>query len=56
MGAVAMPLKGQDEIASALTNLGFRGPELERVMQQLSPDVSFEDGVREALRLLGGAR
>jgi Holliday junction DNA helicase RuvA len=56
VGAMAMPLKGQDEIASALSNLGFRGPELERVMQQLSPDVSFEDGVREALRLLGGAR
>ncbi len=56
VGATAMPLKGQDEIASALSNLGFRGPELERVMQQLSPDVSFEDGVREALRLLGGAR
>jgi len=56
MGAVAMPLKGQDEIASALTNLGFRGPELERVMQQISPELSFEDGVREALRLLGGAR
>ena len=56
VGASPLPLKGTEEIASALANLGFRGPELERVMQQLSPEVSFEEGVREALRLLGGAR
>lgn len=70
----AMPLDGQTsilhEISSALLNLGFRTPEIERVMTALEardvggtlkgtsgePALTLEDGVRFALQTLGGMR
>lgn len=70
----AMPLDGQasilHEISSALLNLGFRAPEIERVMTALETrdsngaevgtankqELTLEDGVRFALQTLGGMR
>ncbi len=67
----AMPLTGQasilHEISSALLNLGFRAPEIERVMSALDAreagretaldsSLTLEDGVRFALQTLGGMR
>jgi Holliday junction DNA helicase RuvA len=66
----AMPLEGQasilHEISSALLNLGFRAPEIERVMTALetreatvsstAQALTLEEGVRFALQTLGGMR
>lgn len=42
----------QQEILSALVNLGFRSNEVEEVVGALPADVEFEQGVRESLRQL----
>ena len=42
----------QQEILSALMNLGFRSSEVEEVVHALPSDIEFEQGVRESLRQL----
>lgn len=59
LSAMAMPLN--EEIASALQNLGFRPQEVERVLARwrethAGQDLTFETGVRYALQTLGGGR
>lgn len=53
----AQGLKGRgfqarDEIVSALSNLGFRLAEIEKVVDAMPPETSLEEGVREALRAM----
>jgi Holliday junction DNA helicase RuvA len=38
------------EAVSALVHLGYKRGEAERMMRSISPDVSLEDAIREALR------
>lgn len=47
-----MPVHSHKEILSALTNLGFRGAEIETVISSLPEDIDFEQGVRESLKRL----
>ena len=42
----------QQEILSALTNLGFRSAEIETVISNLPDEIDFEQGVRESLKQL----
>lgn len=44
------------QILSALTNLDFRSQDVETVLSGFADDISFEDGVREALAILSGAK
>lgn len=39
-----------EEALSALVNLGYKRAEAERVVESLSPDLSLEETIREALR------
>jgi Holliday junction DNA helicase RuvA len=44
------PSTRNDEAISALTNLGYRRSDAERVLGGIAADVSLEDAIREALR------
>ncbi len=44
----------KSELLSALTHLGFRNTDIERVLTKLEPQATFEDQLRHALSLLGG--
>jgi Holliday junction DNA helicase RuvA len=43
------------QIVSALVNLGFRLPEVEKVVDQMAADTDLESGVRQGLSALSGA-
>lgn len=47
-----MDFTHKKEITSALVNLGFKLIEVENVINQMDPQVSFEDGVRKGLSTL----
>ncbi|MCB0362236.1 MAG: Holliday junction branch migration protein RuvA [Bdellovibrionales bacterium] len=48
-----IPPKGtRQELVSALVNLGYRLGEVEKVVGSLDPQMDFQEGVREGLRLL----
>lgn len=42
----------KSEILSALMNLGFKSPDIEAVVQGLSSEIDFEEGVRKSLASL----
>lgn len=44
----------KSELQSALTHLGFRGQDIEKVLSKVETGSSFEDQLRHALSLLGG--
>jgi Holliday junction DNA helicase RuvA len=48
--AVRAPVKS--EVSSALINLGFRPSDVERVVEELGPDIDVEKGVRLGLQAL----
>ncbi|PWU14549.1 MAG: Holliday junction branch migration protein RuvA [Bdellovibrio sp.] len=50
--SVSPAQKPTDDISSALLHLGFRPPEVEKVLARLPPGLTFEEGVRESLSLL----
>lgn len=49
-GAVLKRANG--EVVSALVNLGFRLPEVEKVVSGFAPDIPIEEGIRQGLREL----
>lgn len=49
-GEVPAPTRASEEALSALVNLGYKRAEAERVVESLSPDLSLEETIREALR------
>ncbi len=53
-GAAARPLGPRDEIVSALVNLGFRLPDVEKAVAELPLDTDLQDGVRRGLQALTG--
>lgn len=42
----------RNDISSALINLGFRAPDVERVVDGLDPELTVEEGVRRGLQAL----
>lgn len=44
----------QAEISSALVNLGFRAPDVEKVVTDLPPGVDLQQGIRQGLQALTG--
>ncbi len=50
----ASPMKSthRQEIVSALVHLGFRLIDVEKVVEQMPPDVDFQNGVRQGLSAL----
>ena len=55
-GAEAQPGSGDTELIDALTALGYSTTEIRRVLANLdrSPDLTFEDYLRQALQQIGG--
>ena len=55
-GAEAQPSSGDTELIDALTALGYSTTEIRRVLANLdrSPDLTFEDYLRQALQQIGG--
>ena len=47
-------VSNKSELQSALTHLGFRGQDIEKVLSKVESESSFEDQLRHALSLLGG--
>lgn len=48
------PSTTKSELTTALTHLGFRGVDIEKVLTKVEPAAPFEDQLRHALSLLGG--
>jgi holliday junction DNA helicase RuvA len=46
------PTGARKDIVSALTNLGFKLNDVEKVVNQFSPDVTMEEGVKRGLAAL----
>ena len=44
----------KSELTSALTHLGFKLGDVEKVLTKVQPETPFEDQLRHALSLLGG--
>lgn len=44
--------KHKVEIISALVNLGFKQSDVEKIVQNFSPDIELHEGVKKALQLL----
>jgi Holliday junction DNA helicase RuvA len=53
-GSVARKPKVKEEITSALVNLGFRLPEVEKVVAAIAPDLDLQQGIRQGLQALSG--
>lgn len=53
-GTAARPLGTRAEIVSALVNLGFRLPDVEKAVDELPPGTDLQAGVRQGLQALTG--
>lgn len=53
-GATAESHQSKVELQSALTHLGFRGQDVDKVLAKVEASAPFEDQLRQALSLLGG--
>lgn len=54
-GAKKSPKGISKEIFSALVNLGFKESEVQKVVQELPTEITFEEGVRKGLSSLSGS-
>lgn len=53
-GATSRPLGTRGEIVSALVNLGFRLPDVEKVVEDLPVGTDLQSGIRQGLQALTG--
>lgn len=53
-GAAVRPLGTRGQIVSALVNLGFRLPDVEKVVEDLPHGTELQDGIRQGLQALTG--
>lgn len=51
-GVSTVTSNSRQEIVSALTNLGFKGSDVEKVVDELPVDIGFEAGLRDGLAAL----
>lgn len=49
-GAAPETVGRDEEVVSALVNLGYKRADAEKVLRDIAPDVRLEDAIREALR------